>query len=280
MEFLQLKYFYESAKDESFVKTAKRHRVPSSSVSASIKRLEQELGCKLFDRYRNAIKLNERGKRFFASVGYVFDELETATAELVNIEQKEVKMLVKSLRRQILDAIIKYKKLHSDIEFKVYFDNKDLHDGEFDIIIGSEDNRYAEYQKRELFKTPICLRTCTNSHLVGKKLRLKDLCHEPFVTMGKTTYMHNLLIDACKRVGFSPKIVVEVNDMACYNKCIKEGLGIGVSRLNPRITEKFNGSAMLDVIDFNIMQNFYIYYKRSGIRPSVLNFVEYIKNNI
>ena len=50
MELLQLRYFFDSAKNEHFAKTAEKYWVPASSVSASIKRLEEELGCKLFDR--------------------------------------------------------------------------------------------------------------------------------------------------------------------------------------------------------------------------------------
>ena len=55
MEFLQLKYFYESAKHESFAKTAEIYMVPTTSVSASVRRLEKELGCSLFDRSANRI---------------------------------------------------------------------------------------------------------------------------------------------------------------------------------------------------------------------------------
>ena len=64
MELLQLRYFYETAQTESIAKTAERHLVPASSVSASIKRLEDELGFKLFDRQSNRIVLNENGKNF------------------------------------------------------------------------------------------------------------------------------------------------------------------------------------------------------------------------
>ena len=48
MEMLQLRYFYDSARTESFSKTAKKYMVPVSSVSASIKRLEKELDTELF----------------------------------------------------------------------------------------------------------------------------------------------------------------------------------------------------------------------------------------
>ena len=50
MEMLQLRYFYESAMAESISKTAQKFMVPASSVSASIKRLEKELGVELFVR--------------------------------------------------------------------------------------------------------------------------------------------------------------------------------------------------------------------------------------
>ena len=63
MDLLQLKYFYESAQSGSFSKTAQKHMVPLSSVSASIRRLEKELNCALFDRFPNYIVLNENGKK-------------------------------------------------------------------------------------------------------------------------------------------------------------------------------------------------------------------------
>ena len=61
MELLQLRYFYESAKHENFAKTAEKYMVPASSISASVKRLEDELGCKLPCGYRG----RGRGKRAF-----------------------------------------------------------------------------------------------------------------------------------------------------------------------------------------------------------------------
>ena len=62
MELLQLRYFFESAQSGSFSKTAKKYMVPLTSVSASIRRLEQELGCPLFVRHPNCVSLNEKGK--------------------------------------------------------------------------------------------------------------------------------------------------------------------------------------------------------------------------
>ena len=63
MELLQLRYFYECACYESISKTAERYMVPPSSVSVSIKRLEKELGCELFERKSNRLVLNKKGRK-------------------------------------------------------------------------------------------------------------------------------------------------------------------------------------------------------------------------
>ena len=76
MELLQLRYFFDSAKTENFSKTAERYKVPPSSVSSAVKRLENELGVQLFDRTDNRILLNENGKRVQQSLCIVFDELD------------------------------------------------------------------------------------------------------------------------------------------------------------------------------------------------------------
>ena len=61
MEMLQLRYFFLSAKNQNFSATAKMFDVPTTAVSSSVRRLEEELGCKLFDRTHNRIMLNAKG---------------------------------------------------------------------------------------------------------------------------------------------------------------------------------------------------------------------------
>ena len=74
MEILQLKYFLDSAEHGSFSLTAKKYMVPTTSVSASVRRLEEELGYKLFDRHANKITLNENGSRLKDALVVAFYE--------------------------------------------------------------------------------------------------------------------------------------------------------------------------------------------------------------
>ena len=82
MEILQLRYFFQSAKNENLSSTAKLYGVPTTAVSSSIRRLEEELGCKLFDRTHNRVTLNAKGRRFQQALCTVFAELDKAVEEI------------------------------------------------------------------------------------------------------------------------------------------------------------------------------------------------------
>ena len=78
MNFNQLKYFLEVAQSENISRTAQRHLLPSSAVSSSIKKLEQELGVPLFDRSGNKIALNAKGKFFAAEIEEICKKIDAA----------------------------------------------------------------------------------------------------------------------------------------------------------------------------------------------------------
>lgn len=82
MELTQLKYFQMAAKTEKIASAAQELFLSAPALSASIARLEKELGMPLFDRTGNRIVLNEQGQIFLRYVNEVFDTLERAETEL------------------------------------------------------------------------------------------------------------------------------------------------------------------------------------------------------
>ena len=122
MELLQLRYFYDCARSGSIAKTAEKHMVPASSVSASIRRLESELKCKLFHRSANRIALNTQGEQFLSSIEKMLAELDSAVAGITCPEKEEtIKLLVCSSRSRITDAIVEYRNLHPNAAFELNF---------------------------------------------------------------------------------------------------------------------------------------------------------------
>jgi len=278
MEILQLKYFFESAKNESFAKTAQKYMVPTTSVSASVKRLENELGCKLFDRQANGILLNDNGKKLQQSLCLVFNELDEITGHLSSkhTDTREIKMLVRAMRGQITDYIIEYKAKHPYISFKTVFDFGETNIEDYDIIIDDKPEKFTDYENLELCSTRIFLKISSERPLCKRTLTLKQLRNQPFLSMGEQSSMHQILMNACNRAGFSPNIVVQTNDTQCYKKCLESNIGIGIGRDDPR---EYNSKIkFLDVTDFDARQTVYGFYKKQHVYGNVEHFINFLKS--
>lgn len=279
MELLQLQYFYESSKNENFAKTAEKYIVPTSSVSASVKRLEKELGCDLFDRTCNRIILNNNGKRLQQALCTVFTELSHAVEDLsaANKDHREIKMLVRAMRSDITDYIISYSKKYPHISFKTAFDFGEHDFEKYDIIIDEKADAYPNYQSFELCNIQLCLKVASASPLCGKKLTLKQLCNQSFISLDEESNMHKILMKACKNAGFSPNIVVQSNDMKCHEKLLESGIGIGLERHDVS-RDRTRNLCSLEVTDFNETYGVYCYYKTQAAYGNVEHFLTYLKN--
>lgn len=79
----QLQYFHAAAKYEHIGKAAQAIRISPSAVSGAVASLEDELGCSLFERRLQRIRLTQHGKRLkehcerlFAQVQSIRDDLQ------------------------------------------------------------------------------------------------------------------------------------------------------------------------------------------------------------
>ena len=279
MELLQLRYFYESAKNQNFSKTAALFAVPTTSVSASVKRLEQELGCQLFDRTSNRIYLNANGQRLQQTLSSVFRQIDGVVEELSTHKKdtRVVKILIKGMRRKITDLITEYNTMHSAVNFKTAL-NYDHNHQAYDIIIDDEKDIYDGYDRIELFNMRLGLKCSSKSRLYGQKLLLSQLSDQPFILMDLESNMHRILEKACNRVGFSPNIIAVCNDIECYEKLIASGMGIGIARREKRSSGQLPQICDLDVADFKEQYTVYAYYSQSEYYGIIKDFVEFLKS--
>ena len=280
MEFLQLRYFYESANAGSLSKAAEKYRVPASSVSASIKRLEEELGCRLFDRSANRIALNENGKKLHRSLALIFSELESTLGSISDTtsDTREVRILVKAMRSLVTDYAIAYKSAHADAKFSLISDFDEPHPEEYDIIIDTKSEQYAAYEYFELCRQQVRLYAAESSPLCGRELTLRELASEPFVGMSPQGNQYKLLINACTKAGFTPTLVAQINDAACFIKFIAAGVAIGAA--GERAVKAVDGICPLHVRDFCEEQTVCVYYKKQSAWGNVRRFIEFLQSSL
>ena len=276
MELLQLRYFYETAKNGSIAQTAADHWVPASSVSASIKRLEQELGCQLFDRQSNRITLNKSGKKLQNSLRVIFDELDETVAYLKRPAKQvsEIRILVLTMRERIVNTLVEYQKNHPDVHIHAMFNANNDVPSQYDVIVDQECDAYPEYNQRELCSFQLCFKAPANSPLVGKMLTMKDLRNQSFITMDTNTELNSALLEGCKNADFYPNIVIRTNDPSYYTRCVQNKLGIGLWRKYN--DPKNDGLEYLTVTDFHARQTMYLYFKRNTGNEALNSFVDFL----
>lgn len=76
ISLLQLQYFCALANGESLTSTAEKLFVSQSTLSASIIKLEKEVGVTLFDRDKGKIQLNEAGTVYLRHIRAALVEIE------------------------------------------------------------------------------------------------------------------------------------------------------------------------------------------------------------
>jgi len=77
-----LRYFTEVARSGSIRKAAQRLFVASSAVNRQILQLEAELGCELFDRLPNGIRLNAAGRLVLEHIQVTLNDFQLLRTEL------------------------------------------------------------------------------------------------------------------------------------------------------------------------------------------------------
>lgn len=221
MELLQLKYFCDAAKTQNFTETAKKYMVPTSNISQSIKRLENELEAKLFTRSANRIALNKTGEAFYKNISEALSLIEQAKSEARGDNHPEpIRINIQVNRRITMDAVEKFQKNYPDVAFVI---NHGILQSvnDFDIVV--TDREYStSYIKNDLIQENLLL--AYNKELFcPKKETLEKL---PFVSMSTPNSMHYHTNRICDDLGFVPRTVLQSEDPFYIRKCIELGLGV------------------------------------------------------
>ncbi len=274
-----MRYFYETAQNENIAKTAEHFMVPASSVSASIKRLEKELGVTLFDRSCNKIKLNDKGHLFAESLREIFEKFEnTLTKVTEKVPQpKEICILIKARRKWITDLIVEYKQSNPNVQFRIY---NDIHMDDvdnFDIIVDEQSEEYGDLHRFLIAVEEICVKASKNSPLVGQTLRFSQLREQLFVMPRKAIGIRKLLESTGKKYGFIPNITIECNDSYCLARYVTADMGLTLGSRRALANDIEKDIVSLDITDFNETQLVYVYHKKiNEIDTTIKDFCDFL----
>lgn len=272
MNLRQLRYFYDTAQSQNVAKTAEKYMVPASSVSAAIKRLEEELGTELFDRTSNKIILNSKGNVFANELKIAFERIDGAVDKVTTPHKEipKIKILVRARPKWIAELIVEYMSHNPQVKFIVSNDYTLENFNDFDLIIDEKSDKYNDWQGFLLSVEIICVKAAANSKFVGTTLTFEQLKDEAFILQSKGNGMRNRYERLCQKHGITPNVAIECNDRQLLQYYVQSGLGLTIGAYRALQDNTQNTIAPLTVIDFNETQNVYVFYKSSGHRNAAL----------
>ena len=280
MNLIQLRYFYESAQSESFSKTAEKYTVPTSTVSAAVKRLECEIGASLFDRSTNKISLNSSGHIFAQALGNAFFEVESAIEAIKASKSAppEINLLVLVGRSFITDLLIEYKSNHPEVKFRMSHNSASMSSDNFDIIIDEKNEAMNKDLEHFLFSVEkLCIKGNKDDPLAGKTVTMRQIKNRPFIMMNNSGNMRKVLVQACERNGFTPDIAFECEERHCLLKSVESGMGLTVGSVRALKEDVQSKLISLNVTDFNESEEIYVYHHRlNAAKPAVRDFINFL----
>jgi len=234
------KIFYEVALSESISSASKKLFITQSSVSKSIKNLEENLNTKLFYRNSKGIKLTNKGEELLFYVKEAFNNLIVAERTMIESEFLNKGKISIGVPSQIgsfyiFKNITRFHKEYPNIEITIISKSttqllKLLENHEIDFIIDTSpiDSKLSDIVIKPLIEVENCFVVNLNtSFSIDKINSIKDLEKYPLVLPIKGTNNRNQLDKLFEKNNIELNNVINIHTSEMIVGAIKEDLGIG-----------------------------------------------------
>jgi len=239
LDIRKLKYFESIARNKSFTKAAEELYISQPSLSAMIKKMEEDFGSKLIERTTREVVLTEIGEVLYEHAKELLG-LYTVTVkemeEIKNIGKGEIHIgIIESSRFWLPNIIHSFSKVYPNV--KIHFRNI-IRSKEIIEALKSYDIHFAitvnEIQDAALTCYPIfheqfLLLTKKDHLLSGKKtINLLDIQNENFIQYPSEFQIQQVFLKACQQANFKPNGMYVVDDLEFACSLVEFGLGVTV----------------------------------------------------
>ncbi|MCD8309303.1 MAG: LysR family transcriptional regulator [Clostridia bacterium] len=233
------KIFYYVAKYRSFTKAADAMYACQPNLTRAVKRLEAELGCKLFYRSSQGITLTREGEKLYEHVSAAVEHICAAERE-ITLEQTMQRGNVaigateNALHAVLLPVLRTYRGLYPQININVTnYSTKqaidDLNRGMVDLAVVTSPVTILKSCKKTTIKQFREVAVCGTqySHLCGRTLSIKEICDYPVISLSADTITYKFYSQFFLQNGaeLSPCIGVATTDQII--SMAENNLGIG-----------------------------------------------------
>jgi DNA-binding transcriptional LysR family regulator len=292
-DFSALSLFAVVAREQSFTAAAQALGISNSAASYTIRRLEQQLGTKLFNRTTRSVSLTEAGSAFLTRIQPLMEQLELAFSDVgrassetmgtlrLNVPPSAISLIISPILKDFLSA-------YPEIKIDVMSENSLV-----DIVSKGYDAgiRYDNVLAQDMVAIPLVtgMRFCivaSPDYLEGKTLPahprdlLKHECINYRSADTKALYRWEFRKgDENIRIAVTGRIATNDNDLLLQSAVD----GLGFAYLQYRSAERYlNTGRLVNVLDDWIPPEalYLYYYNPSGLPRKLRVFIDFARKHL
>jgi len=249
----QLRAFTTLASTGSFTRAAKELFLSQSAVSHSMKALERDVGCRLFDRLGKKVVLTQTGEQLLKHAEKILDEMSQARASLKHLQewgrprlrlgasatacQYLLPPVLNELQREHPSGMLSIEPV--DAENAV----ESMDNNSFDLAFTLRPHRQENVTFIPLFTDEMCfLIGPSHPWAQDRHVDRAAVARQNYVLYNKSSYTCNLIESYFRQEEIVLNTVIHLGSMDAIKQLVK--LGMGISILAPWIArdEQADGS--------------------------------------
>jgi DNA-binding transcriptional LysR family regulator len=240
VELRHLRSFLAVAEELHFGRAAARLHISQPPLSQQIRRLEDELGARLFRRTKRRVELTPAGQAFLTEARQTLAQAERAVRAAQRAERGELGELVvgyliaaaygplaevlRAFRRRFPDVDLRLQNLRSVQQRHALLSRR--------IDVGFVRPQAADPRLiyEAIWRDSVVV-ALPNDHPLARRtiVDVSDLETEPFVLLAPedTGALYDQVVALCRSAGFTPRVAHRVPDLHAAIALVAAGFGIG-----------------------------------------------------
>lgn len=219
MDIKQLYYFTAVAQAGSYSKAAESLAVSQPTLSVTVKKLEEELGVRLFYAFNRGQHLTDEGLRLWTKAKQILDLYQETLDDMKTTNKNSSGKFTLGLSPLFGacffgDLIPNFSMEYPNIEIEMIEDgayriDQRIERGEVDIAVTLNSKRLSSFAYCH-FSTQRNVALLHKSHPLAKEpsVTVSQLRDDSFAIFNQDFILHEQIVDACHAAGFRPKFAL------------------------------------------------------------------------
>lgn len=287
MEIRQLRYFLEIARTEHLTQAARSLFVTQSTVSHSLRLLEEGLGVRLFDRVGRGLRLSQAGAAFRAYAGRALQEIEAGRMALTELEGIRAGTLTVGVIPTFLNTLVPatvaafsaaYPKVRVIVrDLRAGAIEELLVAGELDVGVAFHPTERDEIETEPLFDERMMLVVAPHHRLANRRsIAVKALAKLPLALLPRSFATRRLIDDAFRKARVVPSIHVEMESVEALIAVCRTG--VLASIVGERAARQSPGLRSIPLVSPQAVRRAGVLWRRGGSHsPAAREFVALLK---